>query len=210
MDMSEIKFNHALLPIKISLAFAMAINSSKCIEKAISKLSKLKTKVDKDEYGDSSKKHFDTYLKDVMSIVNESGHDLLHRVVAFRLHGSVENLMKIGVDVNSKVCVVTKELNPIKGDDVFFNTTSPNVMAVPSYKAQEQENGKTALHIAAKNNDVEMCRILTELGKADKRALDEEGKIPQDLATDTKLKQALKPPCKTCTNCTCPAFNYQQ
>lgn len=97
----------------------------------------------------------------------------------------LEYLIEKGADVNAQ----NNEGNSIIFESVYAEGTEILLKAGASTKIVNKK-GESALHLAAKRNDLEICLLLLSYG-AEINLEDENKKKPSDLCTYTYLKDFL-------------------
>lgn len=210
--MSKTRFEKNLRKIEKGINFARAWDSKKSLSKHIAKLGKIHADLEMTScnmgVGYVSAQERDSFKKVVDKVLSEKGIvdglTLLHKTVGLGMVEESEALINMGADVNAKADV-GYQMVEVSPANEFLSGPSASFV-IPDYVQQRMENA-TPLHIAAFNDNVDMCKMLAENG-ADKTAINGAFETPQDMAKDEKLKAALQPPCKTCKNCTCPTFKY--
>jgi len=177
----------SLNKISNSISFHAFWHSMYRVEERISELREIYDYINSDYYNEEdmgvSKTEavdvFNNYKDKAFATFDKSlGFYLIHMLADDERVTAVKDMLAMGADVNT----VT---NPVS-----------ECVAVEDMNRHCRLVGLTPLHLAAKNHDIDMCKLLCESG-ADKSIKNRTGRTAQDMTSDKKLKTALTPNCET-------------
>eukprot|EP00615_Pteridomonas_danica_P019565 CAMPEP_0114409984 /NCGR_PEP_ID=MMETSP0102-20121206/23754_1 /TAXON_ID=38822 ORGANISM="Pteridomonas danica, Strain PT" /NCGR_SAMPLE_ID=MMETSP0102 /ASSEMBLY_ACC=CAM_ASM_000212 /LENGTH=1368 /DNA_ID=CAMNT_0001577529 /DNA_START=40 /DNA_END=4147 /DNA_ORIENTATION=+ len=117
---------------------------------------------------------------------DDLGNTLLLLAIQYKAHDCMEQLIRIGADVNARNYAGSCSLHYACHFETFSEETVRMLIsngANPTYAEEAAQGGLTPLHYIAETGHIEVCRFLVSKG-ADPHKRDAYGRTPADCARD--------------------------